>query len=120
MPRYFLFGGDQYYPAGGWDDFKGSFETAEDAWRAASIGWDWWHIVDTTSGEIVEDSQARRGRGRKATLSGPSRFVIMAKYPGQDAEEVDEATNLEEARFFVREYQMAYGPEWSVWYKRAR
>lgn len=117
MPRYLLFGGDQYYPNGGWDDFKGAFETVEDAWHAHE-GWDWWHIVDTVSGEIVEDSQAKRGR--RTALSGPSRFVIMGKYPGQDAEEVDEAENLEEARFLVKEYRMAFGPEWSIWYKRAR
>lgn len=45
--RYLLFGGDVYYPAGGWDDFRGAFETIE---AATAEGYrrkfDWFHVVD--------------------------------------------------------------------------
>lgn len=31
MKRYLLFAGDNYYPLGGWDDFEGDFDTADEA-----------------------------------------------------------------------------------------
>jgi hypothetical protein len=31
MKRFMLFGRDCYYPAGGWQDFEGDFDTVEDA-----------------------------------------------------------------------------------------
>jgi len=56
MKRFLLFGGDQYYPQGGWQDFKGDFTTEKDALReAAQWGWDWYQIVDAQKGEIVEE-----------------------------------------------------------------
>lgn len=56
MDRFILFGGDNYYPAGGWQDYKGGFPNKEKAVReAAAWGWDWWQVVDTTSGEIVDE-----------------------------------------------------------------
>jgi hypothetical protein len=30
MKRYLVFAGDDYYPAGGWGDFQGSFDSAVD------------------------------------------------------------------------------------------
>jgi len=53
--RYFLFSGSHYYPSGGWSDFKGSFATIEDALRADRK--DWWHIVDMTTGKIIETNR---------------------------------------------------------------
>ena len=58
-----LFAGDYYYPAGGWRDFRGSFETIVEAREAAlkveSITWernvDWWHIVDLLDDTIVAE-----------------------------------------------------------------
>lgn len=48
--RYLLFYGDAYYPAGGWGDFRGAFDTIEEAHAAymKAPGWkpDWWHVVD--------------------------------------------------------------------------
>lgn len=62
MPRYLLFGGDNYYPQGGWNDFKGGFESERDALReAAGWGWDWWHILDTSTGEVTT-GETRRSR----------------------------------------------------------
>ena len=55
MKRYALFAGDTYYPAGGWGDFEGSFDTPEQAKQAAeALGHgDWWHVIDLQTGEFV-------------------------------------------------------------------
>lgn len=53
LKRYLLFAGDHYYPKGGWDDFRDSFDTIEAAMNAgeallkAAPGCDWAHILDT-------------------------------------------------------------------------
>jgi hypothetical protein len=46
MDKPFLaFGGDQYYPSGGWDDFKGAFSSEEEAYdRVCSL--EWFNVVD--------------------------------------------------------------------------
>ena len=36
MKRYLLFAGDQYYPSGGWNDFKNSFHSLKEATEAAN------------------------------------------------------------------------------------
>jgi hypothetical protein len=51
MKRYLLFTGNQYYPSGGWSDFKGSFDTVEEA--LIETRGDWWHIVDSEIGTVV-------------------------------------------------------------------
>jgi len=44
--NYLLFAGDNYYPAGGFNDYRGRFETLQDALvAAANARCDWWHIV---------------------------------------------------------------------------
>lgn len=50
--RYLAFAGDQYYPSGGWRDYRGQFATIEDA-IAEVAGKDWWHIVDTAHMNVV-------------------------------------------------------------------
>ena len=57
MNNYLLFAGDNYYPSGGWEDFIGSFSTQEEA---QDVGADkiedefnWYHVVDLSSGNIV-------------------------------------------------------------------
>lgn len=63
MNRYLLFAGNDYYPDGGWHDFKGSFHTLDGA-EAAYRDWqarpydeggtgEWGHVVDTKTGEVV-------------------------------------------------------------------
>jgi hypothetical protein len=60
MQRFLLFGGDQYYPLGGWQDYKGDFDTKEQALKeAANWSWDWYQIVDSKKGEIVEEHSKR-------------------------------------------------------------
>ncbi len=54
MKRFLLFAMSQYYPRGGWDDFRDSYDTKEEAVIAvASIKCDWWHVVDTEDSDIV-------------------------------------------------------------------
>lgn len=55
MSNYLLFAGGFYYPSGGWDDFRGSYSTPEEAKEVAeSLTYiDWWHVVDSETEEIV-------------------------------------------------------------------
>jgi len=52
--RYWLFAGYNYYPSGGLNDFRGSFKTMVDAVKAIGRK-DWFHILDTVTGETHED-----------------------------------------------------------------
>ncbi|RYD44736.1 MAG: hypothetical protein EOP83_31180 [Verrucomicrobiaceae bacterium] len=55
MNRFVLFAGQDYYPLGGTEDIKGSFETFEAAKAFAEpLGEDWWHVLDLLSGETIE------------------------------------------------------------------
>ena len=55
MKRYLLFSGYTYYPDGGWEDFRGSFRTLEEAKEATlEAPGDWWQIVDTDTGKLVD------------------------------------------------------------------
>lgn len=52
MKRYWLFGGEVYYAAGGMYDFMASFDTKEEAVleaskHVASSTIQWWHVYDT-------------------------------------------------------------------------
>lgn len=52
MKRYLAFGGDSYYPTGGWMDFSGAFATITEA-QAAVAHCDWWHVIDGKTGKAV-------------------------------------------------------------------
>jgi hypothetical protein len=52
VKRYFLFAGDNYYPDGGWDDFKSMSDDIEEL-KNSTGGWDWAHIIDSTTGRRV-------------------------------------------------------------------
>lgn len=52
---FLLFAGYQYYPAGGWADYSGSYQTLEEAKAAfGPTKHTWAHIVH--EGRIVADS----------------------------------------------------------------
>ncbi len=54
MKRYLLFCFYNYYPAGGWEDFVGSFDTVAKAKKARDYrDGEYYHIVDSTTGKIV-------------------------------------------------------------------
>ena len=50
---FLLFYGDNYYPGGGWYDFKGSYATLEEALAANRGSADWFHVVDVRTMEEV-------------------------------------------------------------------
>jgi len=58
MKRFLLFGGKFQFPAGGWRDLKGQFDTEEDASDASDDDeLEWWHIVDLEAGEEIEEGE---------------------------------------------------------------
>lgn len=46
-------------------------------------------------------------------------YLIIGEYRGK-SEVIDEAADLDEAQYLVREYQLAYGLEWSISYVEDR
>ena len=57
MKRYWAFAGEFYYPCGGGDDFRESFDTLEKAKQSVlewDTEWTWWHIVDRETGKKVQ------------------------------------------------------------------
>lgn len=57
MKIFLVFSGSEYYPLGGWADFKGDFDAlpdAIDALRGAADSWG--HVVHSPSGKIIVDS----------------------------------------------------------------
>lgn len=57
MKRFILFGGEQYYPSGGANDFIGSFGSVEEAYMYLAHNshkeYDWWHVFDTHLDKII-------------------------------------------------------------------
>lgn len=49
-----LFGGEAYYPGGGWHDFKGVFPSVDTAKVGVKERWSFWHIVNLETREVVE------------------------------------------------------------------
>ena len=67
--RYLIFAGADYYPAGGWGDFVGDFDTLEEAIaKAKTLGSNWKEIIDLMDIErnidIEKELQASAGHGR--------------------------------------------------------
>jgi len=62
MKRFILFGGSQFYPKGGMFDYLGSFDSRDAAGVEGVLKYtaddiDWYHVVDTESGMIVENRE---------------------------------------------------------------
>lgn len=54
--RYALFGGDCYYPEGGFNDFRGAFDTVKAAVRQAKAKkMEWFHILDLETLSVVHN-----------------------------------------------------------------
>jgi hypothetical protein len=60
MKRFLLFAGDKYYPQKAWEEFRGDFDTIEEA-KEKGIEYakyfDWFQIVDIQTMEIVYDKE---------------------------------------------------------------
>lgn len=51
---YLVFVWDNYYPSGGWRDFKGTFYSLEDAFQCVlSESGDWYQIVENN--EVIRE-----------------------------------------------------------------
>jgi hypothetical protein len=60
MKRFLVFGYDNWYPSGGWDDFRGEFDTLEEAKDFADkLATDHAHIIDI-QGRMNYDRQHSR------------------------------------------------------------
>jgi hypothetical protein len=60
VKRFVVFAYGNYYPAGGWSDYTGSYDTVEEAREAARYQReenrnDWTDIVDLQTGENLDD-----------------------------------------------------------------
>jgi len=71
LKRYLLFFGSQYYPSGGMLDFRGYFDSVEEANQLAHslIGefdgeYYWWHVFDSTVNEIVACQEDEKDKGK--------------------------------------------------------
>ncbi len=72
MKRYMVFAGDYYYPRGGMDDHRGSYDTMVDA--VYGVGsCDWWHILDTKT------MQCYNQMGEQGRMSGPELLAWAAE-----------------------------------------
>ena len=49
MKRYAVFVYEFYYPAGGWDDFRGDYDTLEEAVKHQGVT----QVVDLQTGKVV-------------------------------------------------------------------
>lgn len=56
MKRYWMFAGDFYYPSGGMLDFKGSYDSLDEAKSEMKFAVDWYHVFDTENKQVVESS----------------------------------------------------------------
>ena len=66
LKRFLLFANVTYYAHGGWNDFVDSFDTIDDATKHAMeyvdrLDLDWWHVVDSTTGQKVVISSGAYG-----------------------------------------------------------
>ena len=63
--RYWLFGGAAYYACGGMFDAIARFGSLDGAiahakaWEDHQRDREWWHVVDTVTGELVAESDCR-------------------------------------------------------------
>jgi len=62
MKQFLLFAGTDYYPSGGFGDFKSDHDTAMEAVLAAADlddGHDWWHVVDSQTKGVVHSGHRK-------------------------------------------------------------
>jgi hypothetical protein len=60
--RFLLFGGNTYYPLGGWYDIYKGYDTLKEAVADAkqtfrdTPDYEWWHVYDKVTDEVVDAS----------------------------------------------------------------
>jgi hypothetical protein len=69
VKQYLLFAGEEYYPRGGMQDFRGDFDALNDAQAAGAVFVEaeiltcWWHVYDTQQRRIVAGTGRTYGGG---------------------------------------------------------
>lgn len=59
IKRYLVFGGDYYYPSGGWNDFQNCFDSEleakayADGYKSKHPEFKWVQVVDVQTQEII-------------------------------------------------------------------
>ncbi len=70
--KFILFAGAHYYAAAGWCEYRGDFDTLEEASAAGKLslintekmnGCDWWQVVDLSTRKIVAWEGGNYGGG---------------------------------------------------------
>ena len=51
--KYLLFGGEAYYPYGGWYDFRGCFGSIDEAMQNDDSDWAFMHVIERDSMKCV-------------------------------------------------------------------
>jgi hypothetical protein len=63
VKRFAVFGGATYYPGQGWDDFRGAFDTLEEACAKALLdAFDWWQVVHLETLTVAAEGNNRSRR----------------------------------------------------------
>lgn len=62
LKRFLIFIGDNYYPNGGSNDFKNSFDTIQEAKDSTSTGhYEWAHIIDASALRVAAVNENGQG-----------------------------------------------------------
>ena len=83
LKRYLVFAGDNYYPAGGWQDFIGDFDDLDAALDTARLRGDWSEVVDCTLGRPIAT------RCRKESYLWGLEEVATGLFVGQEQQEAN-------------------------------
>ena len=66
--NFLLFSGSNYYPGGGWDDFKGAFPTFEAAREQVKLDcYEWAHVVNLSESRIIWEAYKKYDRLQELT-----------------------------------------------------
>ena len=65
-------------------------------------------------GQQLRSTVPERGQD----LGGETKYLVMGRYKGCEAEEVDEADTRSEAEWLAGEYKIAFGRGWDLWVEK--
>lgn len=81
MKRFWTFSGDTYYPIGGMQDFKGSFDTKEEAsaflLKKFNMGFEWFHIYDSQECKVVMANRTTAEYCDRYRKTADNRFTTL-------------------------------------------
>lgn len=105
LKRFLLFANVTYYAHGGWNDFVDSFDTIDDATNAVGRtrrDIDWWHVVDSTTGQKVVISSGAYGSVDEdmPTFTPPTDCDALGRPSFEERRKAND-TALEDIRKFV-------------------